>query len=181
MDKQDKIFIVGGANTPIIEIADKLVSLDESLKIASKFTSDRQLKDLTYDNNNQHLYYNDNENIHLDYKNNALLYIFSTEYTSEGVTLDEFYMSDIIPLNIENFNVVSEKVLESASCLIVWIDSKCNSDNHLMKETKFLMERLDKLAYMYFFDEDTDDICNAIMEYISGTPHERKRLLKNYA
>ena len=183
MDTNNKILIVGAQSLPKNEIAERLVELDDSLNIAAKFTSNPQYIDLKYGNNDKHLYYNDNDNINLDYKNNALLYIFSNEFISEGVTLDEFYSNEIIPIDIEHFNTISDKVLSSVKPIIVWVDTKQHSDTHIIKETKFLMERLNKINYMYFLYENTsiEDMCDIVLKYLNSDEVSRKSILKDFS
>lgn len=166
----EKILIVGSSTIDKMKIAERLTEYDDSLKIAYTFTSDLNYQQMKKDNNNIHIYYNDNENINLDYKNNSLLYIHSSETSSYGVTIDEFYNSDIVVLDTLNFNTISDKILNNNDILIVWIDTKFDKKNSInFKETKFLMDRIYKYPYMYFMCTDpVDSICDPIIQYLSA-------------
>ena len=166
----EKILIVGSSTIDKMKIAERLTEYDDSLKIAYTFTSDLNYQQMKKDNNNMHIYYNDNENINLDYKNNSLLYIYSSETSSYGVTIDEFYNSDIVVLDTLNFNTISDKILNNNDILIVWIDTKFDKKNSInFKETKFLMDRIYKYPYMYFMCTDpADSICDPIIQYLSA-------------
>lgn len=176
----EKILIVGSSSIDKMKIAEHLVEYDDSLSIAFAFTSDINYKQMKKDNNNLHIYYNDNEHINLDYKNNSLLYIHSSETESYGVTIDEFYNTDIVVIDTLNFNTISDKILNNNNILIVWIDTKFDKKNSInFKETKFLMDRIDKYPYMYFMCTDPiDSICKPIIQYVSTeSPEVKKEIL----
>ena len=99
-----------------------------------------------------------------------MLYIHSSETSSYGVTIDEFYNSDIVVLDTLNFNTISDKILNNNDILIVWIDTKFDKKNSInFKETKFLMDRIYKYPYMYFMCTDpVDSICDPIIQYLSA-------------
>lgn len=180
MEANEKVFIVGAPNIDKMKLAIRLTQMDERLSLPYMFTSDISQQHLTKQNTETYTYYNDNDNINLDYKNNALLYIHADDYVSEGVTLDEFYEHNVIPVDIDNFNGISEKILNSVEPIIVWIDTKAHGDLHIVKETKFLMERLAKRKCLYFLNENTtpEHICATVLSYLNARVEVRRQIIK---
>jgi hypothetical protein len=177
----DKIIIVSLHSVDRTALLKNITDIDDSLKIASSFTSDLSKQNLTKENNTLHEYYNDIESINLDYKNNSLLYISSTDELSYGVTLDEYYNSDIILADISDFNTISDKTFNSVNNIVVWIDTKYNSNIHNkreLKETKFLMERIAKHPYMYFMEtEDMSEAARTILTYVTSSSEKMRKLI----
>ena len=67
-------------------LAEAIIKADESLTIAPIFTTNKD------DNTKQYI---DVNTINLSYKNNALFYIYTHDYISIGVTIEDYNNSDI--------------------------------------------------------------------------------------
>lgn len=124
-----------------------------------------------------------NEDFILAVKNNVMLFVESNKNEEfVGITLDDFYSSDIIPIKISEFNnIIDEYVKDN---LIIWLDEK-NNKQTLKKdisETTYLMERLNNLnlTYLYFFGESEEDIVNIIQRYVTGTEEEKHEIEMEY-
>lgn len=175
-----KIIITGIEINKNLEIAKNLININDDLSIASSFTSDEAYKGKTSEN---YIEFLDANTINLSYKNNAFLYIHTENYISTGITLDEFYNNDIICLTNKNFNKIINSVFNNNECLIVWIDTKKHNNINIseeIREINYLEKTLSNLNYLYFLDEDIDNIINIINRYIKSSEENRKELLEEY-
>ena len=124
-----------------------------------------------------------NEDFILAVKNNVMLFVESNKNEEfVGITLDDFYSSDIIPIKISEFNnIIDEYVKDN---LIIWLDEKTNKQTLKkdISETTYLMERLTNLnlTYLYFFGESEEDIVNIIQRYVTGTEEEKNEIEIEY-
>lgn len=124
-----------------------------------------------------------NEDFILAVKNNVMLFVESNKNEEfVGITLDDFYSSDIIPIKISEFNnIIDEYVKDN---LIIWLDEKTNKQTLKkdISETTYLMERLNNLnlTYLYFFGESEEDIVNIIQRYVTGTEEEKNEIEIEY-
>lgn len=170
-----KILIVGSQSIDKLELAKQLVSANSDLTISPIFTSE-----LTYkDNDTEYFYYKDNLDISMDYKNNALFFIVSNELMSYGITVDDYDKNNVFVLNLSDFNSISDKNLKLYDNLIIWLDTKYSYENSKdFKETKFLLERLNKFNYLYFLNEDNDHIVDIVTRYLTTDSIDEKNRIK---
>lgn len=178
-----KFFIVGETGINKEEIIDLLEMNNDSeqmFKIAKIFTTD-------YDEANQkYWYYISNEDLNICYKNNAILFIKTIVNKSYGITLESFYDSNILFMDTENFNNISNKIfLGNDELVLVWLDTKNHDKKNIKKEineTNYLIEKIESsnINYLYFLDTNKIEIMDVIAEYML---HEEKRqeLLEKYS
>lgn len=112
------------------------------------------------------------------YKNNAIFScITDIDNNTIGITMDEYYNSNIIYLSVaELINVPDHKL---TNCLIVWIDSdklSCST------EDIFIASNMEKIIhnceYLYFLKNELDTAITTICRYIDGDIEERQNILK---
>lgn len=175
-----KIIIVGIQNINKIDIAKYIIEHNDEFSIVPSFTSDESYKDKISDN---YIYYLDPNIIDLSYKNNAFLFVETKDYISKGVTCDDFYNNDILCVSLEEFNNIIDKELTNNENIIVWVDTKYHDSYNVKKEireTKYLLERLNNYNYLYFLDETSEYINEIVLKYINGKESVRKYLLEEY-
>lgn len=175
-----KIIIVGIHKINKLDIAKYIVEHNDDLNIVPSFTSDELYKDKISDT---YIYYLDPNIIDLIYKNNAFLFIETKDYTSKGVTCDDFYNNDILCVSLEEFNNIIDKELINNENIILWVDTKYHGSFNIkneITETKYLLERLNKLKYLYFLDETPEYINEVLFKYINGDESTKKYLLEEY-
>lgn len=170
-----KVFITGSYSIDKQLVSEGLYNIRPSEYIISKQFSTDESKELKINEND----------INLGYKNNSFLFISLNKETQHfyGVTLDEFSKSNIIPIELDEFNSISECVLENNDILVVWIDSnkKTKDKKKDIIESKFLQERINyaKLKYLYFYKESESTIIKTIDEYIQNK-ELRNKLLEQF-
>ena len=108
-----KIIIVGTKNIDKEVIAKRLVEIDDSLTIIPHFTNDLEMKD----NLSEFEYFIDTNTIYLAYKNNSIMTVYTTNYVSDGIMIDDFYNNDICYVTIEQFNLISDKFINENDLL----------------------------------------------------------------
>ena len=170
-----KIIITGTQKVNKNQLALKLTELNDNLSIMPTFTTD-----MDYEGINEIFNYKiDLNTIYLAYKNNALLYVNTVRNISTGITLDDYYNNDIGVIDVNDFNMISDKQLSENDILIVWIDSKYNKKMDI-QEIKYLQQRLTKYKYLYFLEsEDIDDIANIILKYLDSPEEIKIEILEN--
>lgn len=172
----EKIFILT-TNTKDIDVAYNLatyISSKYDLDIAQTFTSSLEL-DVCQNNPTYFRFFDVNDMV-IAYKNNAMLYCLSESEKSMGISMDEYYNTDIFCMSVEAFNNISESLL--VNILVIWIDSKANiTDENQINNTKILMNTLDSIKYMYFI-EDFKTIRKIICEYLDATPIKQLEILE---
>ena len=140
---------------------------NDNFIVAKKFITNEYYKDTE---NNAHLYYLENSTISKSLKNNSILYISSDEENIIGMTMDEFYNSNILGMSLADFNNISSNFLNSNkdNFIIVWLDTKYRLDNNTLNkdinEVNYLFNKINELIPKYKYilcqlslDEDTVD------------------------
>ena len=172
-----KILLIGLQRIDKIELAKQLTSKNDDLSIASIFTTNVEYKDTEINEN--FIYYMDTLTVNLSFKNNSFLYINTIDYVSHGITIDDYYNNDIICMSIEEFNSISPKTFEHDELLIIWIDEKGKVSNNELTEVKYFQDELSKYNYMYFLNEDMNDISDIILDYLSCNDEQHRNELLN--
>lgn len=172
-----KILLVGLQRIDKIELAKKLTSKNDDLSIAPIFTTNAEYKNTEINEN--FIYYMDTLTVNLSFKNNSFLYINTIDYVSHGITIDDYYNNDIICMSIEEFNSISPKTFEHDELLIIWIDEKGKVSNNELTEVKYFQDELSKYNYMYFLNEDMNDISDIILDYLSCNDEQHRNELLN--
>ena len=174
-----KFLIVGENSIDKISLINLLLKNENLFKVAKIFvTNESKLDDYHY--------LISNEELNRCYKNNAILYVKTILNESYGVTLDSFYENNLIFMNTEDFNNISNKIfLSNNELVIVWLDTKKHDQSRIKKEIKesqYILDKInsDQLNYLYFLDKDNIEIMDVICDYLL---HEEKRfeLLENYS
>ena len=168
-----KIFITGPYKIDKLNIAKKLISIDDDLSIAKRFTNnDKYINS----ENDEYIYYMSTQDIDLTYKNNFILFANMDNYISTGITLDSYYNDDIFVMSLEEFNNISDVIFKSElyDIIVIWIDGTFNKGNEFaqkdMIESRYMQERLSankNIKYLYFFNETDEKIIDVILEYIN--------------
>ena len=175
-----KFLIIGENSIDKTSLIDSLLTNENMFKVANIFiTNSEKAKD-------KYHYLISNEELNRCYKNNAILYVKTILNESYGVTLDSFYENNVIFMNTEDFNNISNKIfLSNNELVIVWLDTKNHNPERIKREiveSQYVMDKItsDGLKYLYFLDKDNLEIMDVICEYLL---HEEKRneLLENYS
>lgn len=173
-----KVLITGISEIDKFSILKELIKQDDNLTIIPSFTSD-----MYHENNNaneNYIYYMKTEDINLAFKNNALLYIYTKDYISTGVTFDDFYNNDLLETNLINFNNIPDRYFSEYDILIVWLDtSKTKASLSEMQEINYLEERIKNCKYLYFLDETEEYIVDTILEYLNDEEKREEILEEN--
>lgn len=168
-----KIIITGINEIDKKSLAEAIIKADESLTIAPIFTTDKD------DNTKQYI---DVNTINLSYKNNALFYIYTHDYISIGVTIEDYNNSDIFVTNIREFNNISDKFFKTDDIIVILIDSKKLDNTVVVKykyEFKYLNDRASNINFMYFFDDaNINETAKTILKYVHGDNNIRYDILK---
>ena len=174
-----KTFIIGTDNTKksVYDISNRLVGLNNDLDICRSFAvskSENEEEEI-----GQYAYFLEEEEVIIAHKNDALIYLSFYDKAVEGITIDEFMNSDIIPIKHEHFNDIADPFLED-KVLLVLIDSKNNSDTKKKDQVEFnlIYERSDSmnLPLLYFYD-DEEDIVDIVYEFMIGDDETREKIL----
>lgn len=166
-----KIIITSAKSINKLELAKNIKeNLNESYTIANTFTSEKNTQ-------NENDIYLDINTINLSYKNNALLCVTSDNNILNGITYDDFENNDITYVSLEQFNMISDYIFNKYDILILWIDVKKDYSKELLTESKFLLERLNTLKYMYFTEKDIDIIPLIVKKYINTDDLKEKNLI----
>ena len=112
------------------------------------------------------------------YKNNAIFScITDADNNTTGITMDEYYNSNIIYLSVEELMNVPDHKL--TNCLIVWIDSdklSCSTEDISIATN---MEKIiQNCEYLYFLKNELDKVIATICRYIDGNIEERQNILE---
>lgn len=170
-----KILITGIASIDKSIIAKRLVEIDDSLTIIPHFTSNVDMKD----NISEFEYFLDTHTIHLAYKNNSIMTVYTNNYTSNGITIDDFYNNDICYLTVEEFNSIPEVIFRKYDILVIWVDTKNHKtiSNADLIEINYFSTFITSINYLYFLENETN-IHTVILDYIFGDEEKRKYLLE---
>lgn len=175
-----KFLIIGENSIDKTKLIDLLLTNENMFKIANIFITNPKKA------TNKYHYLISNEELNRCYKNNAILYVKTILNESYGVTLDSFYENNVIFMNTEDFNNISNKIfLSNNELVIVWLDTKKHDPERIKREiveSQYVMDKIqsDQLNYLYFLDKDNLEVMDVICEYLL---HEEKRneLLENYS
>ena len=170
-----KIFIVGISEIDKLCLGQQIVKDSDELSIVPYFITDDNYIE-------QYKYYIDQQTINLSYKNNSLLYIHTNSEYSEGITLDDYDNNNIVCIDIDKFNMISDKLLKNNdNILIIWLDKKNYKPLSKLEkiESEYFQERIDnfKIKYMYFLDEDFSYISKVILNFLYSNDEEYKQTL----
>lgn len=165
-----KIILVDTNSTLISvrQVSDELTRLCD-LRIAERFNSGLD----EYSNFNL-----DFQEVVMAYKNNAIFScITDINNITTGITMDEYYNSNVIYLSVaELMNVPDHKL---TNCLIVWIDSdkwSCSSEDISIATN---MEKIIyNCEYLYFLKNELDVAVKTICRYIDSDIEERQNILE---
>lgn len=120
----------------------------------------------------------DFQEVVMAYKNNAIFScITDIDNLTTGITMDEYYNSNVIYLSVaELMNVPDHKL---TNCLIVWIDSDkwaCSSEDISIATN---MEKIiHNCEYLYFLKNELDIAVKTICRYIDSDKEERQSILE---
>ena len=171
-----KIFIIGHTNIDTLKVGIALQSKNDDLSIAPSFISNEEHE------NSQYLYYMDKETINISYKNNALLYVYTNDNESIGMTYDDYYNNSIFCMSTHSFNIIPDVIFNGDNdTLIVWVDSNNirPTDSDVL-DIPYVEERIVSLNYLYFCNEDVETISNVVNKYVNGDEEIRNELLYDY-
>lgn len=177
MKNKPKIMIIGPYNVDKSELSD-LLSDACDFNVANRITDNDEMV-------NNHTKMMETELIYKCFQNNAFLFLNKIENSYIGITLDDFYNSEIFFMNFDEFNKISKKIFDSDTydILIVWVDTKNSNENPQLSkdifEIKFLNETLSSLPYLYFLDDNNKDIVKIIVEYLNANSDEKEKILEN--
>jgi len=171
-----KILITGTDYIDKLNIAKRIVAMNDNLSITPVFTTDENFNNV----NENYKYYLDPSEVNLAFKNNALFYIYTKDYISTGITFDDFYNNDISYVNLVNFNSIPDRFFYEFDILVIWVDtSKQKPSNLEIQEVKFLEERLKNFKYLYFLNESNHNIASTIVEYLNNIEKRQELLEEN--
>jgi len=175
-----KFLIVGENNIDKKNIVKLLLSNKGLFKVANFFTTDEE------EAKKEFHYYLSNQDLHICYKNNAVLFIKTILSNSYGITLDSFDENNVIFMNTEDFNNISNKIfLTHNELIIIWLDTKNHDQSRIKKEIResnYLLEKIesDNLKYLYFLDTPDIEIMDVIVEYLQNE-NSREEILEKYS
>ena len=173
-----KFLIVGENSIDKIPLIELLSKYNNHFKISKIFVTNEESVD-------DYHYLISNEELNICYKNNAILYIKTIINNSYGVTLDSFYENNIIFMNTEDFNNISNKIfLSNNELVVIWLDTKNHDITRIKKEIKestYLLDKLesDNIKYMYFLDKDYNEILKVLIDYIISDENTKKEIIEN--
>lgn len=112
------------------------------------------------------------------YKNNAIFScITDSNNCTTGITMDEYYNSNIVYLSIgELMNVPDHKL---TNCLIVWIDGDkygCSSEDISIATN--MESIIYNCEYLYFLRNELDLAVETICKYLDSDIEERRIILE---
>lgn len=168
-----KIFIVTLDKKKSDSITSRLTQLNDSIKIGKMFSTDILLSDKEH-------HYMSIDDMFLCYKNNDILCVKTNkDDISVGYTMEEYDHSDVICVDYELYNIISQRKIHED--LVVWVDSsKIHLDKRNIRKAKEFMELTKSRHVLYFNTEEPDDlIIINMMNWISGTWSQRKEIENN--
>lgn len=182
---QPKILFLLPGNKNITDFINAIDIINDDISVSNRFTNNIEYKDLENING---LYYLDNNTISSSIKNNSILYITTIDEKMVGVTIDDFYNSDIIPMLISNFNDISTNFFDKykEELVIVWYDTKIHTNKKELKreinESTFLFEKIENNGYkfVYFLDENPEVVANVFNIILTGSEEEINEIFENY-
>jgi hypothetical protein len=175
-----KFLIVGENSIDKIPLIDLLLKNEGKFKVANIFSTNKEEAAQKY-----HTYIT-NQELNICHKNNVIVYVKTIVSDSYGITFDEYDESNILFMNTEDFNNISNRIfLSNDELVIVWLDTKNHDEQRIkyeMKETKYMQDNIIQynLKYLYFLDCDNIEIMDVICEYLEH-PEKREEILENYS
>lgn len=175
MNNQNKIIVITHDNDKLIETLAILSSKDENIVIANQFTTDINLKDIP---SKEWKYFMSNNDLFLSFKNNALLSISTDDNEiSSGVTKEEAYAANIIPMSYSMLTMASPRILNGMT--LCWIDSTKKRSKNMSKDTMEIMKTYKKMPLLYFTDDDNSEyIANMLYKYLNSDNIDREKLIE---
>lgn len=176
---QYKLILIGPKNSNKLDVAKTIVAIDESFDICPTFNSDIEFKGKTSENFE---YYLQNSDVELGYKNKSFLYVTTYSIFSKGISLQDFYNSDIIILDFADFNGISETNFESliSKSNIIFIDAKANgTTKEDLEESYYAFERINNanIKYLYYMNEEPSLVAHELIKFIYAKVNDRKDMI----
>lgn len=160
---KNKVFIIYHDSTIIGDLINTLYKMCNDVNISNKFTTnkDNVINELPYS-----YYYINQLEVNKALKNNSLLYIITNDYISTGITIDDFYNSDVFCMSYKEYNVISDVIFHKYNILTIWLDSPNNKYTNINHDIVFIEHRLETVPYEYFLNDKPEDICQVIIDYL---------------
>lgn len=180
-----KFLILTPNNYDIKTLLNTIETTNDNIVISNKFINDITYKDIE---NNDRYYYLDNNTINTSIKNNVVIYATSNINVISGITIDDFYNSNILTMSFSEFNNISTNFLlkHSNDFLIVWVDTKKHDNDIVLKneikEVNYLLSKINEhnFKYIYFLDDDVNTISSVINSYYTGDENIKAEILQEY-
>lgn len=172
-----KLIILGPKNTNKIEVARSLIAANDNLEICPTFNSNIDFKGKM---NDSFEYYMANNDVEMGFKNNAFIYVTTNSYASKGITISDYYNSDIIVMDFIDFNNISEATFKKiiTNCIIVMLDTSKGHDKGDIQESFYSYQRLKSIDYLYFLNEETEYIKDTIFQFLKAYKDDDKDKMK---
>lgn len=180
-----KFLIIGPQNRDLSKIIQTIQDKNDNFVCCKRFVNNIEYKDKE---SIDELYYLDNNQITTAIKNNSILFVVSNNEKVSGITIDDFYNSNVIPMYISEFNSISTNLLNmyKDNILLVWLDTKHHIDSNILKqdicEVKYLEEKIStyNYKYVYLLDENVETISDIINYYYYGDDNKKQEILSEY-
>lgn len=180
-----KFLILTPNNYDIKTLLNTIETTNDNIVISNKFINDITYKDIE---NNDRYYYLDNNTINTSIKNNVVIYATSNINVISGITIDDFYNSNILTMSFSEFNNISTNFLlkHIDNFLIVWVDTKKHDNDIVLKneikEVNYLLSKINEhnFKYIYFLDDDVNTISSVINSYYTGDENIKAEILQEY-
>ena len=175
-----KILFIGIDKDLLYNAARQLQSVNDNFNIAPTFTTDLSMQGHITEN---FIYYMPLKEAELAYRNNAFFWVFSSKHTSTGMTIQDYYKSDILVIDFYGVSNISEpmmKMLFKDGVVIVQVDSKNTKHTNIdITESKFALQRLQNQDILYFCDDAPEIIAHTIMKYINADERQKKAIVES--
>ena len=182
---QPKILFILPKTKNVTKLVEAVELINDDIIVSHRFTDN-----ILFNNENiEGIYYLESNTISRAIKNNSILYVSYENNNIIGVTMDDFYNSDIIPLYINNFNDISTNLLDKYidDLVIVWYDT-CNHSkgkelNREILESELLLKKIETHNYkfIYFLDDDFNTVADVLNNIITGSDEDIKKICENYS
>ena len=175
--QNNKIFLVSSSIEEKLAVVKELKKLDDSILTAFNFSTDP-----IYQNKPEnYVQYKSYDSLELDFQNNALLCVKTNEnQISEGITIDAYYTYDIFLMDYSLYNNIPDILCNNKNNTVIWIDAplKKTDPNYSseLRESKYFIDRIGNLQYMYFFGDDSKYIASTIIEYINSDESKKEMI-----
>lgn len=175
-----KVLFIGLDTNKLYEAAKLLQSVNDNLDIAPTFTTELSMKGHITEN---FIYYMPLKEVELAYKNNAFFWVCSNKHVSHGLTLNDYYRSDILVIDFYGISNISEpslKMLMKDGVVVVHLDSK--TEKHTKEdiiESKFALQRLEQCDMLYFCDDAPKVIVKTVIDYMNADNEKRIGIIES--